>query len=152
MERQLSRRRRPANSSNKPQSERASTETSTSRGTSGYDSAQKGLGTKNNKPLVVILILVFVLSVFLGYFRSYYLVGLQLLYNPWRSINGGHHSNNTQKSHPPLQLNIQLHPEEHAGRPPTTHYLHWRVNSGYRRPDGVRKDVFLINGERFLSD
>ncbi|OXV10863.1 hypothetical protein Egran_01377 [Elaphomyces granulatus] len=79
---------------------------------------------------------------------SYYLVGLQLLYNPWRSINGGHHSNNTQGSHPPpLQLNIQLHPEEHAGRPPTTHFLHWRANSGYRRPDGVRKYVFLINDQ-----
>ncbi|KAJ5088689.1 hypothetical protein N7456_012305 [Penicillium angulare] len=41
---------------------------------------------------------------------------------------------------------IALHPEDHIFRSPTTHYLDWRVTSGLRRPDGVLKQIFLING------
>ena len=143
MERQLSRRRRRAIS------DRSQPETARAEITDG---AQKG--TKNNQPLVVILVLifVFVLSVFLGYFRSHAAAGL---YNQlFRSgINEGHlhPSDDIQEPNPSLQLDIPLHPEKHAGRPPVTHYLQWRVNSGYRRPDRVRKQVFLINGEHLFG-
>lgn len=146
MERQLSRRRRRA-ISGRSRPETASAEIT--------DGTQKG--TKNNQTLVVILILlfVFVLSVFLGYFRSHAVAGLQMLCNQLlrSGINEGHlhPSDNIQEPNPPLQLNIQLHPEEHAGRPTMTHYLRWRVNSGYCRPDGVRKQVFLINGEHLFG-
>lgn len=43
---------------------------------------------------------------------------------------------------------IELHPEEHAYRPARTQNLDWRIDSDYRRPDGVLKKVYLINGER----
>ncbi|KAJ5614643.1 hypothetical protein N7528_008297 [Penicillium herquei] len=40
---------------------------------------------------------------------------------------------------------IALHPEEHISRPPITQYLDWHVTSGLLRPDGVLKEVYLIN-------
>ena len=42
---------------------------------------------------------------------------------------------------------IELHPEDHAYRAPETQYLDWQVTSGLRRPDGVLKRVYLINGQ-----
>ncbi|KAJ5089265.1 multicopper oxidase-domain-containing protein [Penicillium argentinense] len=44
-----------------------------------------------------------------------------------------------------LRPRIELHPEHHVYRAPVTHYLDWRVTTGQRRPDGVLKEVFLIN-------
>ncbi|KIW76134.1 hypothetical protein Z517_10879 [Fonsecaea pedrosoi CBS 271.37] len=41
---------------------------------------------------------------------------------------------------------IKLHPEVHASRPPTTLTFNWEITKGYRYPDGVRKEVYLING------
>lgn len=43
---------------------------------------------------------------------------------------------------------IELHPVEHAHRPATTQAFEWRITKDDRRPDGVRKQVYLINGER----
>ncbi|KAK3677904.1 hypothetical protein LTR78_001999 [Recurvomyces mirabilis] len=39
-----------------------------------------------------------------------------------------------------------LHPEAHVDRQATTITLGWTVTSGLRRPDGVLKHVYLING------
>lgn len=47
-----------------------------------------------------------------------------------------------------LRPRIELHPEEHASRPVVTQHRDWRISSGDRRPDGVLKQVYLINGER----
>ncbi|KAJ5816091.1 hypothetical protein N7447_008324 [Penicillium robsamsonii] len=44
------------------------------------------------------------------------------------------------------RLGIELHPEDHMYREPATQYLDWRVTSDFRRPDGVLKRVYLING------
>jgi hypothetical protein len=41
---------------------------------------------------------------------------------------------------------IELRPEDHAYRPPVTQHLNWRITSGQRRPDGVLKQIYLING------
>lgn len=41
---------------------------------------------------------------------------------------------------------LHLHPEEHIFRETIVHSFDWHVSSGYRRPDGVKKRVFLING------
>lgn len=41
---------------------------------------------------------------------------------------------------------MELHPEEHVYRLPVTHHLDWHITSGLRRPDGVLKQIFLING------
>lgn len=40
-----------------------------------------------------------------------------------------------------------LHPEDHVLRQPSTRYLDWYITSGFRRPDGVLKEVYLINGK-----
>lgn len=46
-----------------------------------------------------------------------------------------------------IRPRIELHPEEHAHRPARTQYLDWRISFDYRRPDGVLKRIYLINGE-----
>ena len=42
---------------------------------------------------------------------------------------------------------IELHPEDHVYRAPVTQYLDWHITVDHRRPDGVLKRVYLINGE-----
>lgn len=49
-----------------------------------------------------------------------------------------------------IRPRIELHPEDHAYRSPVTRYLDWRVTAGQRRPDGVLKQIYLINGEAIL--
>lgn len=39
-----------------------------------------------------------------------------------------------------------LHPEQHVFRAPQTIRLDWNITREARRPDGVLKDVYLING------
>ncbi|KKZ63416.1 hypothetical protein EMCG_02303 [[Emmonsia] crescens] len=48
-----------------------------------------------------------------------------------------------QSLHPSTQ---KLHPEAHIYRPATTIHLNWTVTAGYRRPDGVLKRIYLLNG------
>lgn len=43
-------------------------------------------------------------------------------------------------------LGIALHPEEHRSRHPRRITLHWTITSDIRAPDGVKKRVYLING------
>lgn len=50
-----------------------------------------------------------------------------------------HHSEST------IRPRIELHPEDHVYRLPVTQYLDWRVTSEHRRPDGVLKEIYLIN-------
>ena len=38
-----------------------------------------------------------------------------------------------------------LHPEDHTNREATTLRYQWRITRGQRRPDGVLKEVYLIN-------
>lgn len=47
----------------------------------------------------------------------------------------------------PKQLAYLLHPQEHTSRPPTTLSFNWAISSGLRSPDGVEKQVYLINGK-----
>ncbi|RDL29994.1 uncharacterized protein BP5553_10621 [Venustampulla echinocandica] len=42
---------------------------------------------------------------------------------------------------------IQLHPEYHAERVAKTITHHWSITSDYRFPDGVKKSVYLVNGQ-----
>ncbi|KAK4945723.1 hypothetical protein LTR10_015071 [Elasticomyces elasticus] len=49
--------------------------------------------------------------------------------------------------HSPGDLRIILHPEDHVSRPPTTLTYSWIITKGYRSPDGVRKEVYLINDQ-----
>lgn len=43
--------------------------------------------------------------------------------------------------------NFVLHPEHHAYRQPRKTLLSWTITKGHRRPDGVDKDVYLINDQ-----
>jgi FtsP/CotA-like multicopper oxidase with cupredoxin domain len=42
-------------------------------------------------------------------------------------------------------LGIQLHPEDHVFRDPKTIAYNWTITSGFRSPDGVKKEVYLVN-------
>jgi FtsP/CotA-like multicopper oxidase with cupredoxin domain len=42
-------------------------------------------------------------------------------------------------------LGIRLHPRDHVFRPPTTISHHWNITTGFRSPDGVKKQVYLVN-------
>jgi hypothetical protein len=44
-------------------------------------------------------------------------------------------------------VGIQLHPEEHVYREPRTLRYDWLISSEFRSPDGVRKNVYLINSK-----
>lgn len=44
-------------------------------------------------------------------------------------------------------LGYLLHPQAHASRPPTTLVFNWTITSGLRSPDGVEKQVYLVNGK-----
>ncbi|RDW68218.1 hypothetical protein BP5796_08875 [Coleophoma crateriformis] len=44
-------------------------------------------------------------------------------------------------------VGILLHPEDHVHRKPQTLNYDWVVTSGVRSPDGVQKQVYLINGD-----
>lgn len=45
------------------------------------------------------------------------------------------------------QLAYLLNPQKHASRPPTTLVFNWIITSGLRSPDGVEKQVYLVNGK-----
>ncbi|CRL29634.1 Cupredoxin [Penicillium camemberti] len=61
-------------------------------------------------------------------------------------LPGRHHQNIQEHKVITARPRIQLHPEDHVYRPAATQYLDWRVTSDFRRPDGVLKRVYLING------
>ena len=44
-------------------------------------------------------------------------------------------------------LTVHLHPNEHQTRAARTVRLDWNVTKGERRPDGVAKDIYLINNQ-----
>lgn len=91
-----------------------------------------------------------VLSLLIFSFFGLYLLGA------WRSFPGevGNRSKGQSGSerladdyNGPGDLRILLHPEDHVSRPPTTLVYDWTVTKGYRSPDGVRKEVYLINDQ-----
>ena len=45
------------------------------------------------------------------------------------------------------QVGISLHPNAHRSRPPKTLHFDWTITTGIRRPDGVKKKVYLVNGK-----
>lgn len=43
-------------------------------------------------------------------------------------------------------LKFELHPEDHVSRDPGIRYFSWNITKTTIAPNGVQKDVFLING------
>ncbi len=60
------------------------------------------------------------------------------------NINDAHQAVNKNASHEET-LGIRLHPQDHVSRPPTTTTYHWNITSGFHSPDGVKKEVYLVN-------
>lgn len=53
---------------------------------------------------------------------------------------------NEGASHTVSNLGIILRPEDHIYRQPKTIQYSWNITTGIRAPDGVTKQVYLING------
>ncbi|PKY09188.1 hypothetical protein P168DRAFT_301744 [Aspergillus campestris IBT 28561] len=64
--------------------------------------------------------------------------------------NPANQSHQTNTNPDALRPSIQLHPEDHIHRAPTTQHLDWTVTAEGIRPDGVLKRVYLINGAFLL--
>ncbi|KAJ6779931.1 hypothetical protein PWT90_05352 [Aphanocladium album] len=62
----------------------------------------------------------------------------------WRFIASQQHS--AKPSQEP-QLAIDLQPDQHIFRQPTTLTFQWNITSGNLSPDGSRKKIYLVNGE-----
>lgn len=45
------------------------------------------------------------------------------------------------------KIGIELHPTNHVFRSPKTISHHWTITKGFLSPDGVKKEVYLVNGE-----
>jgi hypothetical protein len=65
---------------------------------------------------------------------------------PWSDWIAPLQTRPSQDSSAANRPRIELHPEDHVYRPPVTHHLDWRITSDQRRPDGVLKQIYLING------
>lgn len=59
------------------------------------------------------------------------------------------HPVTTQEPEHERNLKWLLHPEDHVSREPSIRHFSWNVTKATRAPNGVRKDVFLINGEEY---
>ncbi|KAK5730896.1 hypothetical protein LTR15_000834 [Elasticomyces elasticus] len=70
------------------------------------------------------------------------LVLAQLRAWPWRRVHGLTVHEEVSSS---LWDAIRLHPEDHAYRLPTVIEHNWTISTGFRRPDGVLKQVYLVN-------
>lgn len=57
------------------------------------------------------------------------------------------HESSDQSSADLNNFTVLLHPEEHTHRAQQKIELQWNITTGIRRPDGVAKRVYLINGE-----
>lgn len=94
------------------------------------------------KSYLLPALLISCLVVFLFNYRELFGNHLFLLQNPLDRPSS-QTSNNTQ----PAELAIRLHPDQHREREPTTLREKWHITKDYRSPDGVRKLVYLINGQ-----
>ncbi|KUJ15800.1 uncharacterized protein LY89DRAFT_783068 [Mollisia scopiformis] len=78
---------------------------------------------------------------------------LFVLYLPWTSASKAPAPDLTTTPEtvsvvgPTRDLRLLLRPEDHVSRDPTIQYFSWNITKGKIAPNGVQKDVFLINGQ-----
>ncbi|KAN0090500.1 multicopper oxidase [Hyaloscypha variabilis] len=60
-------------------------------------------------------------------------------------MNG--HFESTTALAPERDLKVLLHPEDHVSRDPSTRQISWNITKAIITPNGVQKNVFLINGQ-----
>ncbi|PLB48849.1 hypothetical protein P170DRAFT_455674 [Aspergillus steynii IBT 23096] len=131
MERQSSRRRKP-----RQLQEESSCEDLHSNGKSQTAEREiRGLYSILFYPLIVCSLIVLV---FLYQSKSSFFV-LSQPHIPQLTSPGAHDPD-------VLRPKIELHPEDHVHRDPVTQYFEWTVTSDHLRPDGVLKQIYLING------
>lgn len=70
------------------------------------------------------------------------------MWGSWIAPLQAHHSPWSEAAIRPM---ITLHPEDHVHRQSTTQYLDWHITTDVRRPDGVLKQIYLINGMAYLA-
>lgn len=91
------------------------------------------------KAFVLTLIILIPLTVFF------------ILYLEWHSIFKGQGPKFTippdpfMPAGPERDLKLLLHPEDHVLREASLRHFSWNISKATRSPNGVRKDVFLIN-------
>jgi hypothetical protein len=95
-----------------------------------YDTEAKGQPERSTTPSIwvslgFVVVAVLLTLPFLGYLR---------------------HIRSPDTVAPVKQLAIPLYPEKHVSRGATTLELHWNVTLGTMAPDGVEKQVYLVNG------
>ena len=81
---------------------------------------------------------------------TFFLVAFILIYFVQlrsQTTSAWHHDGDKQLHDVSSLDSSRLHPEDHAFRDATNITHFWRVTSGYRRPDGVQKRVYLVNNE-----
>jgi hypothetical protein len=72
-----------------------------------------------------------------------------VLYLQWHSFKGVPETLVTEQPQvggPERDLKSLLHPEDHVSRDPSIRNFSWNITKGTIAPNGVQKEVFLING------
>jgi hypothetical protein len=82
--------------------------------------------------LGILIVLVLIIAILYNLERRYLSNGVRLGFASLRSQ--------------PSDLAYTLSPQEHVYRAPKTIHHVWKITTGFRAPDGVRKRVYLING------
>lgn len=128
----------------------STTEEDGSKSLLGHDNELASLRWKQDKPQnrKRIYILIFVTTL-LSIPLSVFLV----LYLPWNaalaSIPGLTRPSDVETAGPTLDRDLKflLHPEDHVSRDAETRRYSWNITKAIRAPNGVKKEVFLINGK-----
>jgi hypothetical protein len=74
-----------------------------------------------------------------------------ILYLQWHSAfkapkaEVAEHPNPVKALGPERDLKFLLHPQDHVSRDPGIRHFSWNITKGIIAPNGVQKDVFLIN-------
>lgn len=110
--------------------------------------------------LVLVCILPFLaaLALFVWFYYSFNYLGddgngsrlLQLLHD-YESISSFSPSSSTLDIDDRIYGDGQLRPEDHIYRAALTQTLNWSITAEQRRPDGVNKNVYLINGRFYIE-
>ncbi|KAJ6785464.1 hypothetical protein PWT90_01174 [Aphanocladium album] len=74
-----------------------------------------------------------------------FLIVVTVLLGPYFGLHAQHLVYKQPQPHD--QVAIQLHPHLHSNRAAKTQRFDWTVTTGKRTPDGVEKQVYLVNGQ-----
>ena len=84
--------------------------------------------------LLIPLTIFFILN--REWYAEFYVLGPKLSEHPDPAQELGHERD----------LKWLLHPEYHVSRDPSIRHFSWNITKATKAPNGVKKDVFLING------